>query len=49
MGHPIGLDDIYNKADKKWDTTEVMNSYIWGEPRYSLGLGDKAGLKAKYG
>jgi hypothetical protein len=48
MGHPIGLDDIYNKADKKWDTTEVMNSYIWGQPRYTLGIGDKAGLVAKY-
>lgn len=49
MGHPIGLDDIYNKADKKWDTSEVMNSYIWGQPRFVLGVGDKAGLVAKYG
>lgn len=49
MGHAVGLDDIYNKADKSWDTSEVMNSYIWGYPRYSFGVGDLAGLKAKYG
>jgi hypothetical protein len=48
MGHPIGLDDIYNKPTMAWDTSEVMNSYIWGMPRYTLGVGDKSGLKAKY-
>lgn len=48
MGHPIGLDDIYNKQNLAWDTSEVMNSYIWGKPRITLGVGDKAGLKAKY-
>ena len=48
MGHPIGLDDIYNKPNMAWDTSEVMNSYIWGKPLYTLGVGDKAGLKAKY-
>jgi hypothetical protein len=49
MGHAVGLDDIYNKPDKSWDTSEVMNYYILGQPRYDLGAGDKAGLKAKYG
>jgi hypothetical protein len=48
MGHPIGLDDIYNKADKKWDISEVMNSYIWGEIKHGLGKGDQSGLVAKY-
>jgi hypothetical protein len=48
MGHAIGLDDIYNKADKKWDLSEVMNAYVWGSPRYNLGVGDLTGLMEKY-
>lgn len=49
MGHAVGLDDIYNKPALSWDTDEVMNSYIWGKPRYTFGPGDLSGLKAKYG
>ena len=47
FGHVLGLDDIYNKPSKMFDTTEIMNSYR-GSHRY-LGDGDKTGLHVLYG
>ncbi len=46
IGHTLGLDDIYNKPQFRYDTRQVMSSYI-GTKR-TLGNGDATGIWELY-